>query len=107
MISLEDAKNNIGRAVIYTPFKNCEDSIKERGYITSVNNMFIFVRYSYSNNGIATYPGDLEFEIEPTKEINNNGCIGYKPISKVNDICINNINPNNVLCKNNCKLGLI
>jgi hypothetical protein len=107
MISLEDAKNNIGRAVIYTPFEGCKDSIKERGYITSVNNMFIFVKYPYSHIGIATCFGDLEFEFKPIEDKNNNGCIGYKPISKVNDICVNNINPNIVLCKNNCKLGLV
>jgi hypothetical protein len=62
-MTLQEAGKNIGRNVIYTPFKGCDESQKEAGTITSVNDKFVFVRYSYSNNGIATSPEDLNLEI--------------------------------------------
>lgn len=57
-MKLEDAQ--INRYVIYT------DGIggKERGIITSKNDKYIFVNYGHSCNGIATYPKDLEYELE-------------------------------------------
>ena len=60
-MTIEEAKEGIGRNVIYTPFEGCDSSLIENGVITSVNDRFVFVRYGYSQNGIATSPEDLKF----------------------------------------------
>lgn len=56
MITLEQAKANIGNRVTYT----CAGSQdKEYGVITSVNSKFVFVRYGSDINSKATSPEDL------------------------------------------------
>lgn len=57
MLTLEEAKENVGRAVIYE-----SGPIKDRGEITSVNSSYVFVRYSVTGQGVATNPANLTFE---------------------------------------------
>lgn len=63
MINREKLTNaDVGRAVIYTPFELCSKILKEEGYITSWNHIYVFVDYGHScGRGIATSPDDLEF----------------------------------------------
>lgn len=62
-MTLDEAKNGTGRAVIYKS-ECCED---EYGVITGVNNKFVFVRYSTDYNSKATSPGDLIFQFDKIK----------------------------------------
>lgn len=62
-MTLQDAKNNIGRKVIYTPFVECYNKLKEYGVITSANDTYVFVRYSDDVNSKATIACDLELDI--------------------------------------------
>ena len=57
-MTLEQAKENIGRKVIYRPYKGGEP---EEGVISSVNTQFVFVRYGDDCSGQATSADDLEF----------------------------------------------
>lgn len=60
-MTLEEARKNIGRIVVYTPFKGCDESQLQYGEITSVNNKFVFVRYGRKIHSEATRPEDLKF----------------------------------------------
>ena len=61
-MKLEDLKEeDIGRKVIYTPFKGCDFSLKEEGVITSWNSRVIFVRYGSDCNSKATSDYDINF----------------------------------------------
>lgn len=51
----------VGRKVIYTPFIDCSDQLKEEGVVTSKNSRFVFVRYGKGVNSIATDPEDIEY----------------------------------------------
>lgn len=62
-MNLEEARNNIGRVVIYTPFKGCSFRDLERGVITSVNDKYVFVRYGNELISKSTRPEDLHFEL--------------------------------------------
>tara|TARA_R110002020_G_scaffold441478_1_gene652242 strand:+ start:2207 stop:2392 length:186 start_codon:yes stop_codon:yes gene_type:complete len=59
-MTLKEASNSIGRNVIYTPFKGCDNSLLEYGVITEVNDSYVFVRYGSNVNAQSTYPQDLE-----------------------------------------------
>jgi hypothetical protein len=55
IITLQEARDNIGRSVVYVP----RHGFREDGRISSVNNYYVFVRY---RNGVAaTRPEDLEW----------------------------------------------
>lgn len=60
---LSEARENIGRRVIYTPYPNCPKYQLERGIITSVNDYFVFVRYGEDSFSKATNAQDLEWEV--------------------------------------------
>lgn len=60
-MTLEQAKKNIGRYVIYTPYEGCPKDQLELGVITSVNEHYVFVRYGNDINSKATSPYDLKF----------------------------------------------
>ena len=60
-MTLEEAKNNIGRYVTYTPFQGCSKNQYELGVITGVNETYVFVRYGNDINSKATRPEDLKF----------------------------------------------
>ena len=60
-MTLEEARNNIGRYVVYIPFNGCSDNQKELGVITSVNDTYVFVRYGDDLHSKATRPEDLKF----------------------------------------------
>ena len=60
-MTLDDARNNIGRSVVYKPFKGCDKSQYEYGVITGVNERFVFVRYGSEILSKATNPQDLRF----------------------------------------------
>ena len=57
-------QSDVGRKVVYNPFKDCNPDQRETGVITSWNDKFIFVRYSNASTcGISTTPSDIEFEV--------------------------------------------
>lgn len=62
-MTLDDARNNIGRSVVYKPFKGCDKSQYEYGVITRVGDVFVFVRYGSEILSKATNPKDLRFMI--------------------------------------------
>ena len=55
---IEDAE--VGRAVVYTPYKGCPPDALEEGIITSKNDKYVFVRYGSNYHSKATSPEDLE-----------------------------------------------
>lgn len=55
-MTLEQAADNIGRAVVYHGFGPVEE-----GVITSVNSTWVFVRYGADKHSKATMPQMLEF----------------------------------------------
>ena len=57
-ITLADAADNIGRAVVY---QSHPAAPVEQGYITSVNHRYVFVRYGSDSTGKATRPDDLRW----------------------------------------------
>lgn len=57
MITLKDAANRIGDAVIYRP----RPGHVEQGYISSVGLRYVFVRYGGNRQAQATHPRDLDF----------------------------------------------
>ena len=58
-MTLEDAKNNIGKNVKYIPHIDCMHRKIEYGKITSVNDLYVFVQYMNDVNSKATRPIDL------------------------------------------------
>lgn len=68
-MTIKEAKTSVGSRVIYEPFKGCSDSSQERGVITSVNDVFVFVRYGNDCYSKATRPDDLKFEFPNTKNL--------------------------------------
>jgi hypothetical protein len=51
----------IGRKVVYTPYKNCPAHLKEEGVVTGSNDRFVFVRYGSDYNSKATDVEDIEY----------------------------------------------
>lgn len=53
-MTIEQAKNNIGQCVVYTPFKGYSKEMLEYGAITSVNDKLcickIWQRYSFKSD---------------------------------------------------------
>lgn len=64
MIKIEEAKNNLGRAVKYIPFSGCSSDQVQHGIIHSVNDRYIFVSFGNRTmgRGEACRPDDLEWE---------------------------------------------
>jgi hypothetical protein len=60
-MTIDEARNHVGELVIYRPKW---DTFTEEGVITSVNDSFIFVRYSESQTSQATYPDDLTLSLD-------------------------------------------
>ena len=62
-MTIEDARNNIGSTVIYTPFEGCGNELKELGTIVSVSDNVVYVYFGskVSSRGDACRPCDLEF----------------------------------------------
>lgn len=56
IVTIEAARERIGDAVLYRPFPG---EPVEQGYITSVNDTTIFVRYGSDGGSKGTYPRDL------------------------------------------------
>jgi len=63
-MDLDDARNGVGRTVIYSPFAE-PDIDDETGVITSVSDRYAFVAYGGQQQAKATNPGDLRFADEP------------------------------------------
>lgn len=62
MITLDEARENIGRTVIYqAPHPGAK---LEVGVISSVNCDYIFVRYGEQTTAQATRPDDLRFQFD-------------------------------------------
>lgn len=57
MITLDEARRNIGESVIYTQPHGVKT---EDGVITSVGPQFVFVRYGNDRRSKATHPDNLE-----------------------------------------------
>jgi hypothetical protein len=65
-MTLEEARNNIGKFVIYTPFSDFTKGEIHRlqyGFITSVNDRYVFVRYGDGDTSAATDPNDLKLGV--------------------------------------------
>lgn len=63
MITLKEARENVGRGVVYRP-PGRPDKAPEDGVITGCSSRWVFVRYSTQHpgaNGQATAPEHLEF----------------------------------------------
>ena len=58
-MDIKDAE--VGRKVIYTPYRGCDAKLKEEGVITSFNKKYIFVRYGSQTASLATEPSDLKY----------------------------------------------
>lgn len=58
-MTLQECEKNIGRYVTYIPFEGCDNSLRERGIITSVNEKYVFVRYGNDCISKSTNPDDL------------------------------------------------
>lgn len=58
MITRTQAIDNVGREVLYRPHEGAQE---ERGVVTSVSLMWVFVRYGSDSNSKATSPTRLEF----------------------------------------------
>ncbi len=57
-LTTAEASGYIGRGVVYQPHA---DAPIEQGYITSVNDTYVFVRYGSDANAKATRPEDLRW----------------------------------------------
>ena len=57
---IEPTPSDIGRRVIY----RAQHGIIEYGVITSYNDKYIFVKFNYTEHGIACSYADLEFDKE-------------------------------------------
>lgn len=53
----------VGRKVIYTPFKGCDPNQLEEGVITSFNEQTVFVRYGDDIHAKGTHPRDLQYSV--------------------------------------------
>jgi hypothetical protein len=59
-MSINEAKNNIGKMVIYKPYDGCPNQLWQTGKIKSVNEKYVFVLYNHNTIfGEATKPEDL------------------------------------------------
>ena len=54
-------KDDIGRKVVYEPFRHCDTSLLEEGVITSFNDTYVYVRYGSDVHSKATRANDLVF----------------------------------------------
>lgn len=61
MITLDEARRNIGKKVVYRAPHIPAERPGEEGEITSVNTVYVFVRYRPGSDGVATPPGCLDF----------------------------------------------
>lgn len=57
MINQLEAMQNVGRKVVYVPYRGAV----EEGVITGVSGQWILVRYGADVHSKATAPGDLDF----------------------------------------------
>jgi hypothetical protein len=62
-MTLQEAKDNIGKKVIYTPFEGCDSKDLKYGVITSVNSKYVFVRYGSDINSKATGADYIELDV--------------------------------------------
>lgn len=60
-MTLSEASCNLGKRVIYKPYKKCNSELYEYGKITSVVGRNVFVLYDGEFNSKATSPEDIEF----------------------------------------------
>jgi hypothetical protein len=59
-MTLKEASESIGRNVTYKPYKDCDLKLYEYGVITSTNDSYVFVQYTYDTNSKATRAEDIE-----------------------------------------------
>lgn len=60
-MTLEEASCNLGKRVLYKPYKTCSSELYEYGKITSVVGRNVFVLYDGDFNSKATKSEDIEF----------------------------------------------
>ena len=59
-MTLDEARKRIGEMVVYTPFEGCSKDQLEAGWITSVNDKYVFVRFGLGQTSQAVRPEDLK-----------------------------------------------
>lgn len=57
-MKLEEAR--VGLKVLFSPYSNCSDRIKEKGIITSFSDKYIYVKYDNNLFSKLTHPKTLE-----------------------------------------------
>ncbi len=61
-MTLKEASENVGKRVLYKPFKGCSEELFDYGVIVSTNNRNVFVLYDSDRyNSKATKAEDIQF----------------------------------------------
>ena len=66
-MTLHEARQNIGKKVLYTPYAECTSSILEIGVIIRVSNQYVGVRYGTQLQVKSTRARDIKLIEEVTK----------------------------------------
>lgn len=53
--------DDVGKLVVYVPFKGCEPTLHELGKVVRWNTEYIFVRFAIGRDAKACYPDNLRF----------------------------------------------
>lgn len=72
-MTLDEARQSLGREVVYSPYVGCEDKHKEIGTITSVSDTYVFVRYGTDTISKSTKPENIQLikEVKVKKILKN------------------------------------
>jgi hypothetical protein len=61
MVTLEEARRTVGDGMTYCPTRGKTRTPLDDGVVTSVNDTYVFVRFTVQGGGVACYPEDLEW----------------------------------------------
>jgi hypothetical protein len=67
-MQLSDAQQD--RKVVYTPYNCCDPKLKKEGVITSIGDVYVYVRYGSDLVSKATLPKDIKYINRFKKSIN-------------------------------------
>lgn len=63
-MTIEEAKANIGKEVVYIPFEDCAEKDLEPGIIIGVKFPYVYVQYENESISRGTRPRDLKLKEE-------------------------------------------